>query len=56
MLRKEYDNRQDAKLVNPGFTLPEYETRNDIFGGSKRADIMNALNELYKGIANEHRD
>jgi hypothetical protein len=23
--RKEYKDRQDAPLINPGFTLPEYE-------------------------------
>lgn len=28
-MRKEYNNRWDAPLVNPGFTLAEYEAKRD---------------------------
>lgn len=32
MNRKEYDNRWDAELVNPGFTMEEYEANKSAIG------------------------
>lgn len=48
-MRKEYNNRWDAPLVNPGFTMCEYEA-NRANLVARELNIIQEMNEILDSI------